>query len=77
MSKVYLAQPLFDRNSPDFEHLASLPTKFTLDTPGARPRHHHFDGRAVHDTAERAWLQHFLDGWLARRPVAAMAEAAE
>src|SRR5260363_47810 len=36
MSKVYLAQPLFDRNSPDFEHLASLPTKFTLDTPGAR-----------------------------------------
>lgn len=36
MSKVYLAQPLFDQNSPDFEHLPSLPAKFTLDTPGAR-----------------------------------------
>ena len=36
MNRVYLAQPLFDRNSPDFEHLPSLPAKFTLDTPGAR-----------------------------------------
>lgn len=35
MSKLYLAQPLFRKKSPDFEHLASLPAKFTLDTPGA------------------------------------------
>jgi hypothetical protein len=34
MSKVYLAQPLFDEDSPDFKHLPSLPDKFTLDTPG-------------------------------------------
>jgi GMP synthase (glutamine-hydrolysing) len=48
-----------------------------LDTPGARPRHHHFEGRAVHDPAERAWLAHFVDGWLAREPMPALAEAAE
>jgi hypothetical protein len=36
MRKVYFAQPLFDQNSPDFEHLRSLPDKFTLNTPGAR-----------------------------------------
>lgn len=36
MRKAYFAQPLFDQNSPDFEHLRSLPDKFTLNTPGAR-----------------------------------------
>ena len=36
-----------------------------MDAPGARPRHHHFADRAVHDVTERAWLKHFLDGWLA------------
>ncbi|MEV8934783.1 hypothetical protein AB0108_27455, partial [Klebsiella pneumoniae] len=40
-----------------------------LSAPGARERHHHFSDRAVHDVAERAWLDHFVDGWLARRPV--------
>jgi hypothetical protein len=35
MSKLYYAQPLFWEGSPDFEHLATLPAKFTLDTPGA------------------------------------------
>ena len=39
-----------------------------LALPGARPRHHHFSDRAVHDMAERAWLKAFLDGWLARAP---------
>ncbi|MBY9045566.1 hypothetical protein, partial [Pseudomonas fluorescens] len=34
MSKVYLAQPLFRQDSPDFPYLANLPAKFTLDTPG-------------------------------------------
>jgi GMP synthase (glutamine-hydrolysing) len=53
-----------------------------LELPGARPCREHFAYRAVHDVTERAWLKHFLDGWLARRPrVAAsglmMAQAAE
>ena len=48
-----------------------------FDTPGARPRHLHFEGRAVHDVVERAWLRHFLDDWLARMPLAVMSEAAE
>jgi len=42
---------------------------------GARERHHHFADRAVYDVAERAWLDHFIDGWLARRQV--LAQAAE
>ena len=46
-------------------------------TPGARPRHLHFAERAVHDVAERAWLTQFLGGWLAREPMALMAQAAE
>jgi GMP synthase (glutamine-hydrolysing) len=48
-----------------------------LETPGARPRHHHFADRAVHDMAERAWLKHFLNDWLARMPRTVMSEAAE
>jgi GMP synthase (glutamine-hydrolysing) len=48
-----------------------------LDMPGAHPRHQHFAGRACYDVAERAWLSHFLDGWLSRVPEAVMAEAAE
>jgi GMP synthase (glutamine-hydrolysing) len=48
-----------------------------LELPGARPRHHHFADRAVHDVTERAWLKRFLDGWLARLPSVAMSEAAE
>lgn len=46
-----------------------------FSAPGARQRHHHFADRAVYDVAERAWLDHFIDGWLARRPV--LAQAAE
>jgi len=48
-----------------------------LGMPGAQPRHQHFAGRACYDVAERAWLKHFLDGWLNRVPEVAMAEAAE
>jgi GMP synthase (glutamine-hydrolysing) len=48
-----------------------------LDTPGAWPRHQHFAGRAVHDVAERAWLNHFMLGWLARMPASVLSEAAE
>jgi GMP synthase (glutamine-hydrolysing) len=31
----------------------------------------------VHDVTERAWLKEFLDGWLERRPLSAMSQAAE
>jgi len=48
-----------------------------LDTPGARARHHHFADRAMHDTAERAWLKHFIEGWLAPAPRIMLAQAAE
>ena len=48
-----------------------------LELPGARPRHHHFADRAVHDVTERAWLKQFLDGWLARMPLSVMSEAEE
>jgi GMP synthase (glutamine-hydrolysing) len=48
-----------------------------LELPGARPRHHHFADRAVHDVTERAWLKQFIDGWLARVPFPVMSEAAE
>jgi GMP synthase (glutamine-hydrolysing) len=36
-----------------------------MDAPGARPRADHFAARAVHDAAERAWLDAFLTHWLA------------
>ena len=52
-------------------------TRGQMDLPGAQPRHQHFEGRAVHDVTERAWLKRFMEGWLARTPFPAMAEAAE
>jgi GMP synthase (glutamine-hydrolysing) len=48
-----------------------------MDQPGAHPRHLHFEGRAVHDLVERAWLKNFIHGWLARTPRPAMLQAAE
>jgi GMP synthase (glutamine-hydrolysing) len=48
-----------------------------LALPGARPRHHHFADRAVHDVAERAWLKQFIERWLTRVPLAVLSEAAE
>ncbi len=47
-----------------------------LAAAGARPRHRHFADRALHDVAERAWLRHFIEGWLALGP-AVFAQAAE
>jgi GMP synthase (glutamine-hydrolysing) len=47
-----------------------------LDLPGAKPRHHHFSDRAIHDFIERAWLKNFLDGWLAQFPAVATADIA-
>jgi len=48
-----------------------------MDSPGAQPRHLHFEGRAVHDVIERAWLKNFIAGWIARAPRAIMLDAAE
>jgi GMP synthase (glutamine-hydrolysing) len=48
-----------------------------MASPGAQARHRHFEGRAMYDFAERAWLKQFIDGWLARMPRAIMSEAAE
>ncbi|MBR1141911.1 glutamine amidotransferase [Bradyrhizobium sp. AUGA SZCCT0431] len=49
----------------------------TMDLPGARAPHSHFADRAVHDVAERAWLQQFIAGWLKRMPMSIMSAAAE
>ncbi len=32
-------------------------TRGNMDLPGAQPRQQHFEGRAIHDVAERAWLE--------------------
>ena len=48
-----------------------------LSTPGARERHHHFADRARYDVIERAWLNNFIAGWLARTPMPVMMQAAE
>ena len=48
-----------------------------LEAPGACARHRHFADRAVHDAAERAWLTHFIEGWLALAPPLLLAQAAE
>jgi GMP synthase (glutamine-hydrolysing) len=48
-----------------------------MDAPGAHPPQQHFEGRAIYDTAERAWLMHFIEGWLAGAPAAALPQAAE
>jgi GMP synthase (glutamine-hydrolysing) len=48
-----------------------------LTTPGACSRDRHFADRAVHDVAERAWLRHFIGGWLALAPPTRFAQAAE
>jgi GMP synthase (glutamine-hydrolysing) len=48
-----------------------------MDQPGAHPRHLHFEGRAVHDLMERAWLNKFIHGWLARTPRPVRLQAAE
>lgn len=34
-----------------------------LTLPNAKPRHEHFDGRALHDIKTSRWLDRFLDLW--------------
>jgi len=52
-------------------------TRGSMDQPGAQPRHCHFEGRAMYDTAERAWLKNFMETWLALTPALKLAQAAE
>jgi GMP synthase (glutamine-hydrolysing) len=48
-----------------------------MDAPGAQPRHQHFAERAVHDAAERAWLERFIGGWLVQASQVVLPQAAE
>ena len=36
-----------------------------LESPGAQPRHRHFEGQLTHGDRNRLWLERFLDLWLA------------
>jgi GMP synthase (glutamine-hydrolysing) len=35
-----------------------------LDSPGAQPRHRHFEGQCLWGDRNRLWLERFLDHWL-------------
>ncbi len=48
-----------------------------LALPGARPRHTHFEDRFIYDRQVDAWLDRFLDQWLATANPAAASLAAE
>jgi GMP synthase (glutamine-hydrolysing) len=37
-----------------------------LDSPGAQPRHDHFEGQCLWGDRNRLWLDRFLDHWLAK-----------
>jgi GMP synthase (glutamine-hydrolysing) len=52
-------------------------TRGSLDQPGAQPRHCHFEGRAMYDVTERAWLKNFVEDWLKLMAAVPMAQAAE
>jgi GMP synthase (glutamine-hydrolysing) len=60
-----------------FRSMCCWTTHGKLDSPGAQPRHQHFEGRAIFDVIERAWLKTFIDGWLKLTPAVMLAEAAE
>jgi GMP synthase (glutamine-hydrolysing) len=36
-----------------------------MSLPNAKPREAHFEGRLMHDAACQAWLDEFVDHWLA------------
>jgi len=44
-----------------------------MELPGAKQRHEHIAGRAVHDYASRNWLTAFIDHWIGRKAPAAAA----
>jgi GMP synthase (glutamine-hydrolysing) len=60
-----------------FRSMCCWTTRGNTDCPGAQPRHRHFEGRAVYDAIERAWLKAFIDGWLKLTPAMMLAQAAE
>jgi GMP synthase (glutamine-hydrolysing) len=41
-----------------------------MEMPGAQKRAAHFEGRLLHDSACKAWLDKFLDHWLKPQPAA-------
>jgi GMP synthase (glutamine-hydrolysing) len=47
-----------------FRMMCCWTTHGNTDLPGAQPREKHFEGRAIHDVVERAWLEAFMSGWL-------------
>jgi len=49
-----------------FRMMCCWTTHGNTDLPGAQPREKHFEGRAIHDVVERAWLEAFMSGWLNR-----------
>jgi GMP synthase (glutamine-hydrolysing) len=60
-----------------FRSMCCWTTRGNMDQPGAQPRHQHFEGRAIYDVIERAWLNAFIDGWLKLTPAMMLAQAAE
>ena len=60
-----------------FRSMCCWTTRGNMDCPGAQPRHQHFEGRAIYDAIERAWLKTFIDGWLRLTPSMMLAQAAE
>jgi GMP synthase (glutamine-hydrolysing) len=60
-----------------FRSMCCWTTRGNMDCPGAQPRDKHFEGRAIFDVIERAWLKAFIDGWLKLTPAMMLAQAAE
>jgi GMP synthase (glutamine-hydrolysing) len=60
-----------------FRMMCCWTTRGNTELPGAQPREKHFEGRAIHDVIERAWLEAFMSGWLRRTSAMMLAQAAE
>jgi GMP synthase (glutamine-hydrolysing) len=58
------AAAISSRSHPAMIHKWTTHGHDRMAMPGARPRHTHFDDRAVYDYSARAWLKVFLDRWL-------------
>lgn len=60
-----------------FRMMCCWTARCSTDLLGAQPRHQHFEGRAIHDAVERAWLKSFIGRWLKLTAGMMLAEAAE
>ncbi len=58
-----------------FRMMCCWTTHGNTDLPGGQPREQHFQGRAIHDAVERAWLEAFISGWLNQASAASRAAA--